>query len=87
LPQPRSPTTPVEIDRDLIAQLRPEAAARHTSVPRLIHDILNVIATEGLTKAVRDETENSGFSNFAAPVSKLRRDSDFQSPLLGFALA
>jgi hypothetical protein len=41
-------TDAVEIDHALILALRPEAARRGTTVPRLIHDLLDVIATDEL---------------------------------------
>lgn len=57
LPDPRSPTIAVEIDRDVVAQYRSEAAARGTTVPRLINDILNAVISDQLTRAVLDDDD------------------------------
>jgi hypothetical protein len=45
-------TTPVEISRDVYLSLRGEAAARSTTVPRLINQILEVAVTDRLTGAI-----------------------------------
>jgi hypothetical protein len=49
------PFLAVEIDRDLIRALRPEAASRAISVPRLIREILETVATDKLVGAVLDD--------------------------------
>jgi hypothetical protein len=48
-------TDAVEIDHALILALRQEAARRGTTVPRLIHDLLNAIAEDKLTAAILDK--------------------------------
>jgi hypothetical protein len=60
MPQLGTPSTidrteAVAIDRALILALRPEAARRDTTVPRLINDLLDVIANDGLVGAVLDQ--------------------------------
>jgi hypothetical protein len=59
MPRPLGDTSPpytaVEIDRDLIRALRPEAASRAISVQRLIREILETIVTERLVDAVLDD--------------------------------
>ena len=55
-PQLGRPTpTMLEIEHDLIVQLRPEAARRDVPVVRLIHDLLGTIATNKLTTAILDD--------------------------------
>jgi hypothetical protein len=51
--QPELPShlTSVEIDRDLVVALRPEAARRETTVPRLINHLLAVTVEDKLTTA------------------------------------
>jgi hypothetical protein len=39
----------------LILALRPEAARRGTTIPRLIHDLLDIIAADELTGAILDK--------------------------------
>jgi hypothetical protein len=55
-PEPQR-TTAVEIGlgHDQIMVFREEAARRSTTVPRLIHDLLDVIATDQLTTAILDD--------------------------------
>jgi hypothetical protein len=59
MPRPFGDTSPpfmaVEIDRALARALRPEAARRETTVPRLIVALLETIARERLTDAVLDD--------------------------------
>jgi hypothetical protein len=55
VPVGNSGTVPVPLDRDLLVRLRPEAARRNVSVARLIHDLLEVIATDRLAGAVLDD--------------------------------
>jgi hypothetical protein len=60
MPRPFGDTSPpflaVEIDRALARALRPEAARRETTVPRLIADLLTVMADEpSLIAAVLDD--------------------------------
>jgi hypothetical protein len=45
----------IEFEKNLLTRLRPEAAKRATTVPRLIHDLLDVIATDRLVTAVLDD--------------------------------
>jgi hypothetical protein len=45
-------TTPVEIDREILVRLRPAAARRDTTIPRLIGDLLEAIAENNLADAV-----------------------------------
>jgi hypothetical protein len=50
---PVSPlTTPIEVDREVLARLRPEAARRDTTVGDLIASLLDVIAADHLTTAI-----------------------------------
>jgi hypothetical protein len=39
----------------LFWRFRPEAAARGTSVPRLLHDLLDIIAADNVTHAILDD--------------------------------
>ena len=59
MPQPSArisvDRTAIEIDPALILALRPEAARRDTTVPRLIHDLLDAIAEDKLTTAILDK--------------------------------
>ena len=48
------PRMTLQIDHALVVRLRPEAARRDVPVVRLIHDLLDVIARDGLTAAVLD---------------------------------
>jgi hypothetical protein len=53
---PVSPlTVTVEVDRDSLVRLRPAAARRATTPARLIGDLLQIIATDGLVDAVMDD--------------------------------
>ena len=45
---------PIPVDRLVVLKLRPEAARRETTVPRLIGDILTVIVNDRLVGAVID---------------------------------
>jgi hypothetical protein len=45
----------IEIERDPVVRFRAEAAARSTTVPRLVRDLLSVIATDKLTHAILDD--------------------------------
>jgi hypothetical protein len=54
-PAARDRTKAIEIDLALILALRPEAARRGTTVPRLIHELLDVIAADKLTGAILDQ--------------------------------
>ena len=47
--------TSVEIDRDLVVALRPEAARRQLTVPRLINRLLAVTVEDKLTAAILDD--------------------------------
>jgi hypothetical protein len=53
------PPTLVELDHALVARLRPEAARRDVRVVRLIHGLLDVIATDQLTGAILDDGTTS----------------------------
>jgi hypothetical protein len=48
-------TTAIELDHDLVVRFRAEAAKRETTVPQLIRDLLDVIATDRLTTAILDD--------------------------------
>ena len=48
------PPTMVALDHALVVRLRPEAARRDLPVTRLIHDLLDTIARDGLIGAVLD---------------------------------
>jgi hypothetical protein len=48
-------TDAIKIDRALILALRPEAARRNATVPRLINDLLDAIAADKLTTAILDQ--------------------------------
>jgi hypothetical protein len=48
------PPTLVAVDHALIVKLRPEARRRDVPVTRLICDLLDTIARDGLTAAVLD---------------------------------
>jgi hypothetical protein len=45
----------VEFDRATLQQLRPEAARRNTSVPQLVRDVIEAVATDKLVGAVLDD--------------------------------
>jgi hypothetical protein len=66
MPRPLGDTSPpfttIEVDRELVRAFRPEAARRATTVPRLITDLLAVIASDHLVTAVLDD-ERPGDSN------------------------
>ena len=47
-------TTTIELQHELVVRLRSEAASRHTSVARLVRDLLDVIVTDKLTAAILD---------------------------------
>jgi hypothetical protein len=49
---------PVEVETDTIRKLRPAAAQRQTTVPRLIRDLLSSIAENDLATAVLDDGED-----------------------------
>jgi hypothetical protein len=53
------PYTAVEIDRELVRALRPEAARRAMSVQRLAVTLLETIAREHLADAVLDDDQNA----------------------------
>ena len=53
-PREHRPPTMVALDHSLVVRLRPEAARRDVPVVRLIHDLLDTIARDGLTTAVLD---------------------------------
>jgi hypothetical protein len=59
MPRPFGDASPpflaIEIDRALARALRPEAARRETTVPRLIVALLETIAREHLADAVLDD--------------------------------
>jgi hypothetical protein len=44
----------IELDAGLVTALRPEAARRGVTVPRLARDLLDTIATDRLVRAVLD---------------------------------
>ena len=48
-------TTTIELQHELVVRLRSEAASRQMSVARLVHDLLEVIATDKLTAAILDD--------------------------------
>jgi hypothetical protein len=53
---PISPlTVAVEVDRNLIVALRPEAARRDTTVPDLVNRLLAVTVEDKLTTAILDD--------------------------------
>ena len=45
----------IEVDREILVRLRPEAARRNVSVVFLIRDLLDVIVTDNLTGAILDD--------------------------------
>jgi hypothetical protein len=49
---PKHPALSIEIEHALVAAL---ARRRDVSVARLVHDLLNVIATDQLTTAILDD--------------------------------
>ena len=48
-------TIPIEIEHSTITRFRQEAARRDVPVVRLVHDLLNVVAADGLVTAVLDD--------------------------------
>jgi hypothetical protein len=50
-----STTIPLLIDRDIVVRLRPAAIKRDLSVVRLVEELLDVIASDGLVGAVLDD--------------------------------
>jgi hypothetical protein len=50
----RRPPLMVEVEHELVLVFRREAAKRELTVPTLIHDLLAVIANDGLTPAILD---------------------------------
>lgn len=46
---------PIDIDRDLVVALRPEAARRQLTVPLLINRLLAVTVEDKLTTAILDD--------------------------------
>jgi hypothetical protein len=48
-------TDAIKSDHALILAFRPEAARRGTTVPRLIHDLLDIIAADKPTGAILDQ--------------------------------
>jgi hypothetical protein len=48
-------TTTIELDHAVVVQFHGEAAKRATTVPRLVCDLLAVIANDGLTTAILDD--------------------------------
>jgi hypothetical protein len=46
---------PIDIDRDLVVSLRPEAARRQLTVSRLINRLLAVTVENKLTTAILDD--------------------------------
>jgi hypothetical protein len=49
--------TSVEVDRDLVVALRPEAARRQLTIPRLINRLLAVTVEDKLTAAILDDDD------------------------------
>jgi hypothetical protein len=47
-------TTTIEVDRDLLVALRPEAARRDTTVPDLINRLLTLTVADKLATAILD---------------------------------
>ena len=45
----------IEVERGIVTAFRREAAARETTVPRLIRDLLAIIANDRLTSAILDD--------------------------------
>jgi hypothetical protein len=45
----------VELDADLVRQLRPAAAARNTNAQRLIADVIRVAVADNLISAILDD--------------------------------
>jgi hypothetical protein len=58
-PQIADHTVAIPIDHDLITRFRKDAAARETTVPRLINDLLATIADDRLVTAVLDDQPTS----------------------------
>jgi hypothetical protein len=51
----RGETVAVEFPLYIVRRLRPAAAQRNTTVPRLINDLIEAVAADGLTAAVLDD--------------------------------
>jgi hypothetical protein len=51
-------TVTVEISIAVIRALRPQAARRDVSVQRLISDVIEVVAADGLVSAVLDDDQS-----------------------------
>ena len=47
----------IEVERSVVAAFRKDAIARKTSVPRLIRDLLGVIADDRLVLAILDDSK------------------------------
>lgn len=54
-PRPNDRTTSFELELALFARFRPEAAARGTTAPRLLRDLLQTIADDQLVHAILDD--------------------------------
>ena len=54
-PRPNDRTTSFELELALLARFRPEAAARRTTAPRLLRDLLQTIADDQLVHAILDD--------------------------------
>lgn len=56
-PEFKSPfrVTTIELDPDIVARFRTEAAKRETTVPHLVRELLEVIAVDKLTSAILDD--------------------------------
>jgi hypothetical protein len=53
-PSERHPPMTLEIDHSLVVAYRRQAATRNVSIQRLVTELLDVIARDGLTAAVLD---------------------------------
>jgi hypothetical protein len=51
----RPVTITIDVDRDILMKLRPDAVLRDTPVTRLINDLLKTIAADRLVTAVLDD--------------------------------
>jgi hypothetical protein len=49
------PSTLIELEPSLVSAFRREAAKRDVSLDRLVHDRLDVIASDGLVTAILDD--------------------------------
>jgi hypothetical protein len=54
VPTHKPPSALVEIDGEMLARLRLEAARRQTTAPRLARDLLDVAITDNLFRAILD---------------------------------